>query len=97
VDSRSWPTPSGPPARPTRTDEASRPAAIPWTIHSAAFTFTLICCVLGAVFSLFTVGRRPEKADSEKTHESVGEELAAVAAQASGEAPSELIAEPARR
>ncbi|MFI5718103.1 MFS transporter [Nocardia sp. NPDC051750] len=64
---------------------------------SAAFTFALICCVLGAVFSLFTVGRRPEKADSEKTHESVGEELAAVAAQASGEAPSELIAEPARR
>ncbi|GGL17632.1 MFS transporter [Nocardia jinanensis] len=64
---------------------------------SAAFTFALICCVLGAIFSLFTDGRRKGKADSEEIHESVGEELAAVAALASGEAPSELIDGPVRR
>ncbi|MFI2230334.1 MFS transporter [Nocardia testacea] len=63
---------------------------------SAAFTFALICCVLGAIFSFFTDGRRTGGAE-EKTHESVGDELAAVAAFASGEAPSELIDEPVRR
>ncbi|MGA6204334.1 MFS transporter [Nocardia testacea] len=63
---------------------------------SAAFTFALICCVLGAIFSFFTDGRRTAGVE-EKTHESVGDELAAVAAFASGEAPSELIDEPVRR
>ncbi|MEU1951088.1 MFS transporter [Nocardia rhamnosiphila] len=64
---------------------------------SAAFTFALVCCVLGAIFSFFTDGRAKEAAAEEKTHESVGDELAAVAAFASGEAPSELIDEPVRR
>ncbi|MEV3961381.1 MFS transporter [Nocardia sp. NPDC050193] len=61
---------------------------------SAAFTFALICCVLGAVFSFFTDGRAKGAAAEGKSHESVGGELAAVAASASGEAPSELIDEP---
>ncbi|MEU4310999.1 MFS transporter [Nocardia sp. NPDC024068] len=64
---------------------------------TAAFTFALICCVLGAIFSLFTDSGRPEKAAGDSDRESVGEELAAVAASASGEAPSELIDEPVRR
>ncbi|MGW1738224.1 MFS transporter [Nocardia sp. NPDC001965] len=64
---------------------------------SAAFTFALVCCVLGAVFSFFTDGRRKTEADGAEVHESVGDELAAVAAFASGEAPSELIDEPVRR
>ncbi|MEU1980907.1 MFS transporter [Nocardia sp. NPDC019395] len=68
---------------------------------SAAFTFALVCCVLGAVFSFFTDGRGKEtatgSADGDEAHESVGAELAAVAAFASGEAPSELIDEPVRR
>lgn len=64
---------------------------------SAAFTFALICCVLGAIFSFFTDGRAKGATTEEKTHESVGDELAAVAAFASGEAPSELIDEPVRR
>ncbi|MCX0274845.1 MFS transporter [Nocardia zapadnayensis] len=64
---------------------------------SAAFTFALVCCVLGAIFSFFTDGRAKEAAAEEQTHESVGDELAAVAAFASGEAPSELIDEPVRR
>ncbi|MET8796440.1 MFS transporter [Nocardia sp. NPDC004568] len=63
---------------------------------SAAFTFALVCCVLGAIFSFFTDRRRTGAAE-EKAHESVGDELAAVAAFASGEAPSELIDEPVRR
>lgn len=64
---------------------------------SAAFTFALICCVLGAIFSFFTDGRAKGAAAEGTTHESVGDELAAVAAFASGEAPSELIDEPVRR
>ncbi|MEU1521359.1 MFS transporter [Nocardia rhamnosiphila] len=64
---------------------------------SAAFTFALVCCVLGAIFSFFTDGRAKEAAAEDQTHESVGDELAAVAAFASGEAPSELIDEPVRR
>ncbi len=61
---------------------------------AAAFTFALVCCVLGAVFSLFTDSKpsAPDAVDvGERHHESVGEELAATAASASGEAPSELI------
>ncbi|MGW5385349.1 MFS transporter [Nocardia sp. NPDC003963] len=63
---------------------------------SAAFTFALVCCVLGAIFSLFTDGHGKAKPADEAVHESVGEELAAVAAFASGEAPSELIDQPVR-
>ncbi|WLP89843.1 MFS transporter [Gordonia sp. NB41Y] len=62
---------------------------------SAAFTFALICCVIGAVASLFTGGRNssPEPVDARLPHESLGAELAAVAAEASGEAPAELVAD----
>ncbi|MGW6331262.1 hypothetical protein [Nocardia rhamnosiphila] len=63
----------------------------------AAFTFALVCCVLGAIFSFCTDGRGKGAAAEEKTRESVGDDPAAVAAFASGEAPSELIAEPVRR
>ncbi|GEE02901.1 MFS transporter [Gordonia spumicola] len=62
---------------------------------SAAFTFALVCCVLGAVFSLFTDSKpaalTENAVDSEPHRESVGDELAATAAAASGEAPSELV------
>ncbi|GAC78340.1 Predicted arabinose efflux permease, MFS family [Gordonia malaquae] len=61
---------------------------------SAAFTFALVCCVLGAVFSLFTDSKPAAPDDvplAERHHESVGEELAATASVASGEAPSELV------
>ncbi|MFW0792363.1 MFS transporter [Gordonia sp. CPCC 205515] len=67
---------------------------------TAAFTFALICCLLGAVFSLFTGGKKtaPDaQADSTESHESWGEELAAVASEASGEAPAELVGVPDRR
>ncbi|MGW0037628.1 MFS transporter [Gordonia sp. NPDC003376] len=62
---------------------------------SAAFTFALVCCVVGAVASLFTGGRTssPESVDGGLPHESLGAELAAVAAEASGEAPAELVAD----
>ncbi|GGF17731.1 MFS transporter [Williamsia phyllosphaerae] len=43
---------------------------------SAAFTFAIVCCILGAIASLFT-GRAGDKATIEP-HESVGEELASV-------------------
>ncbi|MDR2280337.1 MAG: MFS transporter [Gordonia sp. (in: high G+C Gram-positive bacteria)] len=61
---------------------------------SAAFTFALVCCVLGAVFSLFTDSKPSAPDDvplAERHHESVGEELAATASVASGETPSELV------
>ncbi|NDK89471.1 MFS transporter [Gordonia desulfuricans] len=62
---------------------------------SAAFTFALVCCVIGAVASLFTGGRNsnPESVEARLPHESLGAELAAVAAEASGEAPAELVAD----
>lgn len=73
---------------------------------SAAFTFAIVCCVIGAIASLFT-GRRPVTAEplspnpspgpqtgNDGAEISVGEELAGVAASASGEAPAELIDEP---
>jgi MFS family permease len=47
---------------------------------SAAFTFAIVCCVLGAIASLFT-GRKPEEVAADTTdapHETVGEELASV-------------------
>ncbi|NMO01942.1 MFS transporter [Gordonia sp. TBRC 11910] len=58
---------------------------------SAAFTFAIVCCILGAVASLFT--GRPKSAEPAERH-SVGEELAAVAADATMESPGELIDEP---
>lgn len=63
---------------------------------TAAFTFALICCVIGGIASLFTGAKRvsPEpltgQAPTPPT-ETVGEELAAVAADASGLAPAELV------
>ncbi|MGC4961234.1 MFS transporter [Gordonia sp. DT101] len=57
---------------------------------TAAFTFALICCVLGAIASLFTGGSKSPV----ESPETVGAELAAVAADASVAAPSELIDEP---
>ncbi|MDL9946316.1 MFS transporter [Gordonia sp. ABSL11-1] len=57
---------------------------------TAAFTFALICCILGAVASLFT-GSSKDAVDSPET---VGAELAAVAADAGVGTPSELIDEP---
>ncbi|MCF8569900.1 MFS transporter [Gordonia sp. HY002] len=63
---------------------------------AAAFWFAVICCVLGAIFSLFTGGGRPEAVSvvveaEPRHHESLGEELAATASAASGESPSELV------
>ncbi|NED60937.1 hypothetical protein G3I15_08385, partial [Streptomyces sp. SID10244] len=49
-----------------------------------------ICCVLGAIASLFTGGSKSPV----ESPETVGAELAAVAADASVAAPSELIDEP---
>ncbi len=54
---------------------------------TAAFTFALICCVIGAIASLFTGS--PKSA----TPEMVGAELAAVAADAGVGTPAELIDE----
>ncbi|MFT3715142.1 MAG: MFS transporter [Gordonia sp. (in: high G+C Gram-positive bacteria)] len=60
---------------------------------SAAFTFAVVCCILAAVFSLFTKGHKPveteTKVDVDATgsdpdaehHETVGEELAAAAGE----------------
>ena len=63
---------------------------------SSAFTFAIVCCIIGAIASLFTGGRKSatETAEVETRSESLGAELAAVAADASMEAPSELIDEP---
>ncbi|AZG47548.1 MFS transporter [Gordonia insulae] len=57
---------------------------------TAAFTFALICCVLGAIASLFTGGSKK----APLMPETVGAELAAVAADAGVGTPSELIDEP---
>ena len=64
---------------------------------SAAFTFAIVCCIIGAVASLFTGGRRvveepvPTAAGrSDNDTETPGEALAAVAADA-GPVPAELI------
>ncbi|GAA4531125.1 MFS transporter [Amycolatopsis samaneae] len=54
---------------------------------AVAFGFAIVVCVIGAVASLFTKGKPPAEADREP----VGEELAAVAGEASG-GPSELVA-----
>ncbi|MCH5642363.1 MULTISPECIES: MFS transporter [unclassified Gordonia (in: high G+C Gram-positive bacteria)] len=63
---------------------------------TSAFTFAIVCCIIGAIASLFTGGRKSatETAEVETRSESLGAELAAVAADASMEAPSELIDEP---
>ena len=67
---------------------------------TAAFTFAIVCCVIGAFASLFTGGRRsarmPVAGDAQSHDEPLGAELAAVAASA-GESPAELIDHPARR
>lgn len=63
---------------------------------SAAFTFAIVCCLFGALASLFT-GNPTAGSEGEATQHSVGAELAAVAADASMESPSELIDEPASR
>jgi MFS family permease len=51
-----------------------------------AFGFAIAACVIGAIASMFT-SRRKARGD----HESVGSELAAVAAESSGIEPSELV------
>ncbi|MDL9936757.1 MFS transporter [Gordonia sp. ABSL1-1] len=72
---------------------------------SAAFTFAIVCCIVGAIASVFTSPNRtaptgpavaPDptgepQAGAASPHVSVGENLAAVAAESSGESPSELI------
>ncbi|WCB35981.1 MFS transporter [Gordonia polyisoprenivorans] len=69
---------------------------------TAAFTFALICCVLGAIASLFT-GSKPTTVetvpatDTSEPRLSVGEELASVAGEASGACPSELVDSTAAR
>ncbi|WP_431817625.1 MFS transporter [Gordonia jacobaea] len=64
---------------------------------TAAFTFAMICCVIGAIASLFTGSKKLKvetvdgtAAESHQPAESLGEELAAVAADAS-EMPGELV------
>jgi MFS family permease len=52
-----------------------------------AFGFAIAACVIGAVASALTGRRRPPRAG----HESLGSELAAVAAEGSGIEPSELV------
>nr|WP_306304944.1 MFS transporter [Gordonia effusa] len=56
---------------------------------SAAFTFALICCVLGAIASLFTGGPRRRAL----VPETVGAELAAVASDAGIGTPASLVDE----
>jgi hypothetical protein len=54
-----------------------------------AFGFAIACCVLGAVASALT--GRAERPGQPKERESLGSQLAAVSAGASGEEPSELV------
>lgn len=66
---------------------------------TAAFTFAIVCCVIGAFASLFTGARRSAQVTvtvDTSQNEPLGAELAAVAASA-GESPAELIDPPARR
>ncbi|MFT4088409.1 MAG: MFS transporter [Gordonia sp. (in: high G+C Gram-positive bacteria)] len=72
---------------------------------SAAFTFAAICCVLGAFFSLMTKNKKNDEQavdvsgsatvvvpdEFELEHQSLGEELLAVAGDASGETPAGLV------
>jgi len=53
-----------------------------------AFGFAIAVCVIGAVASALTGRRKPPRAAG---HESLGSELAAVAAEGSGIEPSELV------
>jgi MFS family permease len=65
------------------------PSVITQPFHDGigiAFGFAIACCVLGAVASAMT-----GKAGHPKERESLGSQLAAVAAEASGEEPSELV------
>ena len=66
---------------------------------TAAFTFAIVCCVIGAIASLFTGARRSAQVTvtvDTSQNEPLGAELAAVAASA-GESPAELIDPQARR
>lgn len=66
---------------------------------TAAFTFAIVCCIIGAIASLFTGARRSAQVTvtvDTSQNEPLGAELAAVAASA-GESPAELIDPPARR
>lgn len=66
---------------------------------TAAFTFAIVCCIIGAIASLFTGARRSAQVRvtvDTSQNEPLGAELAAVAASA-GESPAELIDPPARR
>ena len=60
-----------------------------------AFAFAIAANVLAAVASLLTGRMRRNRAAGAAPAESLGAELAAVAAQASAEEPSELVSEPA--
>lgn len=60
---------------------------------SAAFTFALICCVIGAICSLFTGGSKSVEERLSTPRETVGQELAAVAADAGVGTPAELVDE----
>ncbi len=59
---------------------------------TAAFTFAIVCSIIGAIASLFTVSRRTSTPE-QLPEESLGAELAAVAADGSMTAPSELVDE----
>jgi hypothetical protein len=66
------------------------PSVITTPFHDGigiAFGFAIACCILGAAASALT--GRPGLARQE--HESLGSQLAAVAAQSSGEEPGELV------
>ncbi|MFW0784155.1 MFS transporter [Gordonia sp. CPCC 206044] len=67
---------------------------------SAAFTFAIVCCLIGAVASLFTGGRRTEPEslprNAARSHSSAGADLAAATHCASSETLPELIDEPTR-
>jgi hypothetical protein len=68
------------------------PSVITQPFHAGigiAFGFAIACCVLGAVASALTGGA--SRAGRPQERESLGSQLAAVAAEASGEEPSELV------
>ncbi|WP_299569407.1 MFS transporter [uncultured Williamsia sp.] len=62
---------------------------------TAAFTFAVVCCVLGTIASLFTGGSR--RAAKGEPHESVGEELAAASLTPGMARDPEHAEAPARR
>jgi MFS family permease len=58
---------------------------------AVAFTFAIAACLIGAVASLMCSPRKIQGPTTVTKAESVGVELAAVAADASGETPTELV------